>query len=403
MANTPEAAPQSKKHFHIPQFVRRILVFLLVVLIALTAWTYRAYLTPEYIRNWVQTNLLGYTDGDGFPVSLGSNTVNRGNLTVENGTPAVVGKTAYLHLSGGGKTLALRQHGYTNPVLTRNKNRFLLYDLGGKSFRVSENGTDFTETAQYDYSIYCGAIAANGSYAIVSASNGYTSQVTVFDRNGQKLFTWASQNYLINAIAFSADSSKIVATAFTSDKGELLSCAMVFSLHSSEPLISYDLGENAALAAVFIDNDTVLTVGDTATVRLQISDEKSTVYNYNGRVLSAYDLNQNGALLALSASADGRNGTLVHLNTALKSTDILRFSQALDSVQLSEAGVVTLSNGTVALYDDHGTRLESIDAGSDALCAKLSNGTCFVLGVSEIRAFSFQNALRTESGTASVA
>ena len=393
MPNPTESAPQNKKSFHIPHIVRRIIAVLLIGAVVLTVWTYRSYLAPEFLREWVQTNLLGYTDGDGYPVLLGDNTVNRGNLTVENDSPALVGKTAYLYLSGGGKTLALRQHGYTNPVLTRCGKRILVYDLGGKNFRVSENGVDFTETAQYDYTIYTGAIAANGNYAIVSSSAGYTAQVAVFDRNGQKLFSWASQNYLIGSVAFSGDGTHIVTTAFTSHNGELDSTVIVFSLSSEQPLVTHDLDENIALDACFTDSNTVLLVGDRAAVTLHIPTRKAENYNYNGRVLSAYDIHTSGALLALSASEDGRNGTLIALDAALNDTQVLRFSFAMDSIQLCENGILTLSNGSASFYAFDGTCLDTMDVGSDALSACFDNGKCYVLGVSEIRAFPIKHTV----------
>lgn len=388
MANRHDAAPESgaKKRNSTPRAVRSIIILLLLSAVLLVLWTYRSSLSPDQIRLWVQENLLGYSDGNGYPVALENGSISKGNFQVENGAPAMVSDTAFQYLSAGGKTLSLRQHGYSNPVLKRAGNNFLIYDLGNKSFRVSTDGVNFTEAAKYNYVIYTGAIAANGNYAIASASSGYTSQLSVFDKHGEKLMEWASQKYIISAVCFSPSGKRIAASAFTSNGGDVQTTVLVFDLGFEDPVATVSLEDCIVLEAAFSGNDRLMLIGDTCAAAFTVGSPALSVYDYQGQTLGAYDLQPDqGAALALSASADGRNGTLIYLTPDCLGTSVIRFSHILSSIQLCEGGILTLYDGKLSLYDFAGNTVFYEETGHDTQYARYSNGFCYILATSEIR------------------
>ena len=341
----------------------------------------RENLTLTGLKNWV----LGEDEGPGYPITLTDGSVAFQNFLVENGEPAVVSSTTFLLLDHSGKELSLRQHGYTTPVMERWGDNFLIYDLGNKSFRVSTDGSSFTETPQFEHSIYCGAIAKNGNYAIASASDGYTSQLKVYDRNGRLLFEWASQQYLISTVSFSPNGKYIVASGFASQSGSLKTVINVFAFNKNEPLASHTLDGCVMLDVIFNDNDTVTAIGDTCAARFTVG-KGLQVYDYQGLTLSAYDLTRSdGAVLALSASSDGRVGSLILLNNDFEAHTVTRFEQALDSIQRYGSHLVLLSDGTLSVLDNDGGTVFYADAGVDAVKAECNKDVCYILGAGEIR------------------
>ena len=382
--DTPEApTPRKKQHKKsaIPLLIRWIVIALLALSVILLVWTNREHLTFSSLKNWV----LGNNEGPGYPVTLTDGSVAFQNFLVENGEPAVVSSTTFLRLDDSGKELTLRQHGYTTPVMERWGSNYLIYDLGNKSFRVSTDGSTFEETPQFEHNIYCGAIAKNGSYAIASASDGYTSQLKVYDRDGLILFEWASQQYLISTVAFSPNSKYIVASGFASQGGSLKTVIHVFAFNKDQPLATHTLDDCVMLDIIFNTNDTVTAIGDTCAARFTIG-KGLQLYDYQGLTLSAYDLTRSdGAVLALSASSDGRVGSLILLNDAFEATTITRFEQALDSVQRYGKHIVLLSDGLLSVLNKEGTTVFYADAGVDAIKAECNKDVCYILGTGEIR------------------
>lgn len=385
-ATAEKQTARSRKKSHLPRMVRRMIAVLLVAALGLTAWTYRASLTPQNIKAWVQENLLGNSSGSGYPVDFSGNAA-AGNFSVSEDSPALVTNLTFLYLNGNGKTRMLQQHGYTNPALKRCGDRFLILDVGGKGYRVSMNGTDFSETKNYDYTIFGGAIAPNGNYAIVSSSDGYTSQISVFNRSGQPLFEWATQTDLISAVCFSSDGRRIATASFTSQNGLLHAAIRIFSLDSRDAQIVQTFDEMVPLDIAFLSDETVLCVGDSAAVRISADGSVNQTYDYEAQALSAYAIHPlSGAVLALSASADGRSGTLVWLDSDFTAQPVTRFSQAVRDLDLTADQLLLLQPGTASRWSLTGTRACSVEVGTDCtrICADSGSGF-FLLGVSEIR------------------
>ena len=369
----------------LPRVVRRLIAVLLAVALVLTVWTYRAALTPANVKAWVQENLLGNVAGGGYPVSFSGN-ADAGNFSVDNDAPALVTDMMLIHLSAGGKTRT-QQHGYTNPVLRRSGSRFLLLDLGGKNYRISTDGVHFGENTEYAYTLFGGAVASTGSYALVSTSAGYTSQVTVFDASGKTRFEWASQTDLISAVCFSADGKRVAAASFTTQSGRLRASVRIFALDQAEPLVVRTYDEFMPLDIAFLQDGTVLCIGDTAAVRLSPDGTTDQVYDYAGQVLSAYAMHPAaGAALALSASSDGRTGALIRLDGAFAAHTVTRFSQPIVDLDLTETQLLVLQSGTVTRWNAENAQDGTLTVGTDCtrVCADSKSGF-FLLGAAEIR------------------
>ena len=381
-----QAQPAHRANRHrLPQLVRRLIAVLLAAALALTVWTYRAALTPTNIKAWVQENLLGNVGGGGYPVGF-SGSADPGNFSVSGDAPALVTDMMFIHLSTSGKTRAQQQHGYTSPFLRRSGSCFLLLDLGGKNFRTSTDGVQFSENTEYPYTLFGGAAAQNGSYALVSMSTGYTSQVTVFDSAGQTRFEWASQTDLISAVAFSADGKRLAAASFTSQSGQLRAAVRIFALDQKEPLAVQTYDGLMPLDIAFRSDGAAICVGDTGTVCLS-PDGTSQLYDYDGQILSAYALHPTaGAALALSAAADGRAGSLVRLDGDFAAHTLTRFSQPIIDLDLAETQLLVLQSGVVTRWNVDNAQDGVAEVGTDCtrVCADSGAGF-FLLGASEVR------------------
>ena len=68
MANK-STAKQKKKRL-LPRPVKYLLLILVLLALGTFVFTNREALAPANIKNWFQQNLLGYSEGDGYPVSF---------------------------------------------------------------------------------------------------------------------------------------------------------------------------------------------------------------------------------------------------------------------------------------------------------------------------------------------
>ena len=79
------AAGEQKKARQVPKALYRVAVVLLVLVLGLAIWVNRGNLTPQNIWNWIQVQITGTGEGDGYPVAITGSSVSEGNFSLRRG------------------------------------------------------------------------------------------------------------------------------------------------------------------------------------------------------------------------------------------------------------------------------------------------------------------------------
>lgn len=200
--------------------------------------------------------------------------------------------TSFLIYSQNGDKLASRSHGLNNPAIVYGGGRALIYDRGGKQFKVETRfGEPLSATASY--SITSAAMGDSGNFAIITEAENYLSELTVYSSANKALFKWDAAKGRILAAALSPDGKKLAAVVTGARKGEIFSDIYIFSLSSEKPLAVKQFSGILFYSIRFKDNKRIALVGD-----------KKAVFLFdNGEIKSEYAYNENDVLCA--ANSDG--------------------------------------------------------------------------------------------------
>ena len=400
MANDPSARKSSgkqKKKRLLPRPVKYLLLALLLLALGAFVYDNREALAPANLKAWFQQNLLGYSEGDGYPVTFPGTTVDYNNFVLADGRPAVVSDTSFAMYRSGGAQAAAVQHGFSSPTLQSAGSRFLLFNLGGKKYMTGENGS-FGSPVSYDFNIYGGAVASNGNFAILSGAQGYASMAAVFDSRGEQLFRWASQNYLLSACSLSEDGQQLAAAGFTAQNGDLITQVSLFSITNDSPTAVFTLQDSLPKSIGILQNGSLFFIGDRSATVLDPESRRKTEYDYNSSALSCFAFSaESGGVVALSSSG-GRNASVVFIAADGSVHSVAKFSDPVLSLDLSADGILVLSGGKLMLLDEKGTVLASAETGSDAQRALYDGGVCYVLGLSELRRVELQSTGASSAG-----
>ena len=98
---------------------------------------------------------------------------------------AVASRERFSIFSSGGRELLSFDHNYGNPTLVSSDKYVLLYDVGGKQFSLYNSFSKVYDKT-LNYPIYGASISRNGTYALITSSQDYTSVVSVYKSNGTK-------------------------------------------------------------------------------------------------------------------------------------------------------------------------------------------------------------------------
>lgn len=372
----------------VPRWVYRILLILALSALAVLGWYNRSNLTPSNVLQWAQSRIVGFGIGDGFPQAIAGSSVQPGNFLVSDGNLCVASDTALTVYNSTAKELMSVQHSFGNPVLKVSGQRTLLYNLGGKSFRLGSVGGTAKQVG-VQQNILAGALSTDGRCAILTEADGYCGQLTVYTENGTvQSYYWFS-DYYPDAVALNSDGTQAAVTGVSAQNGEMVSAVYLIDLNSgkaAQPVATYP---GCLLHAVFWDgNSTVAAVGDTCASVINTASRTKKDYDYGGKQLSAYCFDGGRTVLALSSYGESSVSSLIVLDGNGSQLLSQRLAGNVLSVSLYGQTAAALADGEAYFcsLSSAGQAVKKVQAGSDAKAVALRDeNSAYLLGISEIR------------------
>jgi hypothetical protein len=378
---------RERRESRVPRWVYKIILILILCVFSMLIWFNRYNLTPSNVLEWVQNSVVGMGIGDGFPSKIAGSSVSKGNFQSMNKEAVVVSDTALTVLNSTAKAVVSRQHSFSRPVMKISGSRILIYNLGGKGYRVeSQSKTLVKEDGQQN--ILAGALAVNGRYALITQADGYLGCLTAYAADGKVLFHYWFSDYYPTAVALSADGTKAAVAAVSAKDGAMTSAVYLLDFGNSKPVEPFAVyPENMLLDISYSGNGTVTAVGDRLTAVIGAGGKTKTNFDYQGLHLSAYSMDSGKTALGLTPYGSAGNGKLVVLDDTGSAAASVPFAQPVESLSLYADAMAVLSQGQVHFYSaTAGTLTGTCDAGSDARAIALHDETsAYILGVSEIR------------------
>ena len=80
----------------VPRWVYRVILILALSALAVLAWYNRSNLTPSNVLQWVQSRVVGFGVGDGFPQTVAGSSIAPGNFIVSEKNLYTASDTALL-------------------------------------------------------------------------------------------------------------------------------------------------------------------------------------------------------------------------------------------------------------------------------------------------------------------
>lgn len=377
----PEEAPKKRL---IPKAVYRVAIILLVVILGLAVWVNREALRPDRVFSWIRLQFTGEKLGDGFPMALPGTAVAAENFRARGGEAAVLSDTAYSQIDREGRVTMTVAHGYTNPTMALAGDKTLVMRQGGKAFKVlSGEKTVLESEAPSD--ITCGAVAANGRFALGLQGGDGASELRVYQADGTLQYQYTFAKDQITAVALNYDGTYGVVCTAGAEKGELVGKLTVLYFNEAEPVSQTESRNNLFLKASWTDSGEIFAIGDTALLRGKSPEYSFAATYYDGRKLTASLLEGERAYLSLSAYEHAGPSTLLVFRGSEEPVRV-EFGQRVLSISAAGSTVGVLCGGeAVFLENADGTELGRVAVNADAKGLALCNESlAYVLGAGSI-------------------
>ena len=320
-----------------------------------------------------------------------ANTAITGTSVLEKNIQAVdtgimyISDTSLVELNHDCERIFYEKHSFTNPLMKSSGNYTIAFNAGSGDYRIIYNKEKKHEGVEGSSITDCD-INASGTYCIISDKTGYLSNLSVYNKDNEFVYSYSFSDFYAVSAAISPDGKQVTVGAVNSFEGRLMTKVYVLDVTKNEPLNVFSYDDNLVYDVKYLADDRVAVVTDALTTVISKNAEKEVPYTYSSMILTAYDFcEDSGIVLSLSKSADGRNCTVVSLDDEGHEIGLFTTDQKILSLYAAQDRTAILSYGKLSLYNAYGDKFGEWEIGSDSKSVLLpENKTAYILGVSGI-------------------
>ncbi|MBQ2756345.1 MAG: hypothetical protein IJF27_06690, partial [Oscillospiraceae bacterium] len=284
-------------------FFKRLVIFLLVVFLMFSLFVGMRYASDYDIGGFVTDFISGVGRGPGFPIAFAGNTVS--DIYPANGNVALLTDTGFYLYKSDAKELLHTYFDYGNPTVISSKNRFLIYDCFGYSYRIETPSNTMLENT-YDDKIIGADYSRSGHTAILTESPRSLATVKVFDKNNNELFSWSSTENYLTACSLSSDGKHLAVSGLMTSGGRLRSVIISFNVTNGEELFRRYYEDTIIYDIAAVSKNRVYAVMENNAVVVSSNGSAEMTFDYSNRTLSGYR-RTNNELMALIFTDDDTN------------------------------------------------------------------------------------------------
>lgn len=262
---------------------------------------------------------------------------------------AVLTNDQMLVYSPTGKQIMAYSHSMSNPAIAVSSTRAVLYDLDETTFKVM-NGHNMLFQQEMENNIIHIAISNSNRIAVTTHSSTHNGEVTVFNYNMNKRFTWyCATGYPIYS-RISSNGKKLAVATVNTRGGLLESSIYVIDAADSQELYSIDSG-NFPMYMTFIKDRTLL-IGYSGKIVLWDVDNNTQKAEYTlSGYLQAMDHHNQSVALVVGSMDDNRPSTLILLDNRLNQKGTARLSEGAKGVLINKSRTYVLGMNTLYEFD----------------------------------------------------
>ncbi|MBP0968597.1 MAG: hypothetical protein J5744_00470 [Oscillospiraceae bacterium] len=285
-----------------------------------------------------------------FPVETDNGIINE--ISVSARSMFLLSDTALKVVSGAGAELLEYSHGLSNPGLAVSGSRAAVYSRGGKSFKLF-NRTMMLYSGTLQNTIISAAVTQSGKSAFLTSSDVYTCELTVFNRNCEKTFTWYGSDGFPVGVYASSYGNDVLVLCVKSRDGVLYTSVTRIDLNSRKEKESFEVKGLAVKA--FPESDSAVIVMDDRCIRCTADGTQEASFSFEGRtVLDVFNDPGRDIVIAFGDNKRSEINSVTVLTRKLSVTGTIDYRDQIEDLWVSSDRVFILTRGTVSSYAHSG-------------------------------------------------
>lgn len=318
-----------------------------------------------------------------FPIEINGGAQYQVSCTDDN---VIVLSDAYIYFyNEDGGQFGKRQHAYTNAVMKAANGRALIYESGGYDFSV-EDRTGLLYKKNKERLIRFARLSSEGYTAVVTDSEDYECEITVYDRGGSVIYQRMCMER-VNDISFTNNSKGCVISYISAENGSLVtSMQKVLFTESDEKWTSRGL-ETLGLDVYGFDGGAFL-LGIDACGYVDDSGNISSFYRYDGELAGGAS---SGGRSAVIINSDDRRKYVMAMFDGAGEPYIINFDTPLTDVKVSGDLAYVMTQDSVLAYDFSGALRSTAQISDSYIGFERSDNYVFLKSFSKIDRINYES------------
>ena len=360
------------------------IIFVILLLIVIAAAQFGG-VTFSTVSDYFYSTISSIGSGEGYPYSM--NGIKIVDADVTNSDVVLVYDDSIKILDSTAKELSNVAHAYDHPVMHSNSGRILLYDEGGKKFRV-QSKTRVLYEKELDYMILTASIGKEGSVAVATRTEGAESMLTVYDKNHEEVFVWTCAKEHIISCDIS-DNGKLYAVSVLGVKnGSVYSRVHLFNKKSETIEATFEYVDSAISSVQFLSNETLMVLGDNVCEIINDNEVKEKIDVSVNTPSRLYISDNNTAVLVLSKYSSTTQKIIDVRNKSGAEVFTKEIDGLVKSVSTDGKYVAVLTDSTLQIYNMKGEMCGSASVNTDAEKVIVSGRSTYVYSADKIEKYS---------------
>ena len=365
--------------------IKLVAIIVVVLLLIMLAAAQFGGVTFSTVTDYVQTFFAGLGSGDGYPYQINGMVIEDAEIT--NSDVVLVYDDTAKVLDSTAKELSNTAHKYDHPVMNTNSGRVLLYDEGGKKFRVQSKTRTLYEK-EMEYMILTASLGKNGTVAVATRAEDAQSMLTVYNEKEKEIFVWKCAKENIISCDVSDNGKRFAVSVLGVENGSVYSKVYVFDRKKDTPKVSATYKDSAVSSVKFLSNETVFVLGNNmcSVIKKDGKEEKIDVSVNTPYMITISD--NNTAVLVLSKYSSTTQKIVSVYNKSGKELFSREIDGLIKSVSTDGKYVGVLTDNNVQIYNMKGELVGSASVNADAEEVIVTGRNTYVYSADKIERFS---------------
>lgn len=287
----------------------------------------------------------------------------------------VCAKTNYLcYINSSGETEWEIATSVVDPIIKAEGDYILIAQQGGTKLCLY-NGNKLLYDTDTDGNILSCSVSSNGDVVVVVNRKSYKGAFSVYNNDGNEIYSWSSGSRLILSADIAA-SSRRVAVSLLDTESTVKSSILLFNINKEDSYAYAEFDDTILFDVVFIDN-TVNAFGDNAMVGMNTSGKVLYDKRFDDVDLINYSMDTTGTKVMVFNSENIPMMNIYNSSGVLKYT-ITTQSQA-DYVDIDSYNIIYNDNRDVFLGKPNSSNISKFTASMDIKKLILLDSKSFVI------------------------